>query len=81
MTAGELSPPTEALSARRSPYVGLDPYSEGDAPFFFGREGEQRIITANLRSSRLTLLYGSSGVVVDVVVLGDHVAVRSPHAA
>jgi hypothetical protein len=38
------------------------PYSEEDAPFFFGREGEREIITANLLASRLTLLYGASGV-------------------
>ena len=45
-----------------TPYRGLVPYSEEDAPFFFGREKEQRIITDNLRASRLTLLYGTSGV-------------------
>jgi hypothetical protein len=38
------------------------PYSEEDAPFFFGREAEREIITANLLASRLTLLYGASGV-------------------
>lgn len=47
---------------RRSPYLGLIPYDEQDAPFFFGREKETRIITANLFASRLTLLYGASGV-------------------
>ena len=47
---------------RRSPFVGLEPYDESDAEFFFGRERQQRIISANLRSSRLTLLYGASGV-------------------
>jgi WD40 repeat protein len=47
---------------RRSPYVGLVPYTEDDAAWFFGREHEQTIITANLRGSRLTLLYGASGV-------------------
>ena len=45
-----------------TPYKGLMPYSEEDAPFFFGREPERQIITANLRASRLTLLYGTSGV-------------------
>ncbi len=44
------------------PYRGLNPYSEDDAPFFFGREKLQRNIIANLKSSRLTLLYGASGV-------------------
>lgn len=45
-----------------SPYVGLMPYKEEDAPFFFGREDEREIITSNLMASRLTLLYGASGV-------------------
>jgi hypothetical protein len=47
---------------RRSPYQGLIPYSEADAPFFFGREKETRLIIANLFASPLTLLYGASGV-------------------
>lgn len=45
-----------------TPYKGLIPYSEEDAPFFFGRDPEREIITANLMASRLTLLYGASGV-------------------
>lgn len=45
-----------------SPYVGLVPYSEAQAPFFFGREAESDLIIENLRASRLTLLYGTSGV-------------------
>ncbi|HZI48250.1 MAG TPA: hypothetical protein VFD75_10685, partial [Pyrinomonadaceae bacterium] len=47
---------------RRSPYQGLIPYGEADAPFFFGREKETRLIIANLFASPLTLLYGASGV-------------------
>jgi len=47
---------------RASPYQGLIPYSEADAPFFFGREKETRLIIANLFGSPLTLLYGASGV-------------------
>src|SRR6185295_17500544 len=46
----------------RSPYQGLIPYGEDDAPYFFGREKEARLITANLFASPLTLLYGASGV-------------------
>ena len=45
-----------------SPYKGLIPYSEEDFQFFFGREAEREIIAANLIASRLTLLYGPSGV-------------------
>ncbi|MGH8489324.1 MAG: ATP-binding protein [Gammaproteobacteria bacterium] len=44
------------------PYKGLIPYLEEDAAFFFGRESEREIITANLLASRLTVLYGASGV-------------------
>lgn len=44
------------------PYKGLMPYAEEDAQFFFGREQKREIIIANLTASRLTLLYGASGV-------------------
>src|SRR5262249_37090617 len=50
----------EGLAA--TPYKGLMPYTEEDAPFFFGRDAEREIIIANLMPSRLTLLYGPSGV-------------------
>lgn len=52
----------ETSPRRRSPYQGLVPYDEEDAPFFFGREKETRLIIANLFASPLTLLYGASGV-------------------
>ena len=52
----------EPSAARGSPYQGLTPYTEADAAFFFGREPERRIIAANLMASRLTVLYGPSGV-------------------
>jgi hypothetical protein len=45
-----------------TPYVGLVPYSEQEAAFFFGRDEEKRIVAGNLRASRLTLVYGASGV-------------------
>jgi WD40 repeat protein len=45
-----------------TPYVGLVPYAESDAPFFFGRDREKRVVGGNLRASALTLLYGASGV-------------------
>ena len=47
---------------RESPYQGLTPYDEGDAPYFFGREKETKLIVASLFASSLTLLYGASGV-------------------
>ncbi|HYO64094.1 MAG TPA: hypothetical protein VER08_10720 [Pyrinomonadaceae bacterium] len=46
------------------PYKGLMPYTEDDldARYFFGRESERGTIINNLKASRLTLLYGASGV-------------------
>ena len=47
-----------------SPYKGLSAFedSELDALLFFGRERENEIVVANLIASRLTVLYGPSGV-------------------
>ncbi|MDQ2984062.1 MAG: hypothetical protein M3R70_09090, partial [Actinomycetota bacterium] len=45
-----------------SPYKGLTHYTEEDTGFFFGRESERSVIIANLMASRLTLVYGASGV-------------------
>ena len=47
-----------------SPYKGLAPFedTELDALLFFGREREREVIVANLLASRLTVLYGASGV-------------------
>ncbi|MCE7982259.1 MAG: hypothetical protein DYG89_13770, partial [Caldilinea sp. CFX5] len=47
---------------RRSPYQGLEPYTEADYAYFFGRDQEITTLTANLGVARLTLLYGPSGV-------------------
>jgi WD40 repeat protein len=48
----------------RSPYKGLSPFddSEEDVIFFFGRDRERELIEANLMASRLTVLYGETGV-------------------
>jgi WD40 repeat protein len=47
-----------------SPFKGLAAFedSDVDARLFFGREREREIIVANLLASRLTVLYGESGV-------------------
>lgn len=47
-----------------NPFKGLAPYlsDEEDAYFFCGRNNERDIVIANLASSRLTLLYGPTGV-------------------
>ena len=44
------------------PYVGLRPFRESDSRFFFGRDREIRVISSNLQSQPLTVLYGPSGV-------------------
>jgi WD40 repeat protein len=48
----------------KSPYRGLAAFedSELDALYFFGRERDTEIVVANLIASRLTVLYGPSGV-------------------
>jgi len=47
-----------------SPYKGLTPFADTatDAMFFFGRERDVEIVCANILASRLTVLYGQSGV-------------------
>src|SRR5438445_13457537 len=49
---------------RFAPYKGLRMFedSELDVPFFFGRERERELVEANLMASRLTVLYGETGV-------------------
>jgi len=44
------------------PVCGLVPFAVDDWPFFFGRDADREIITANLQAARLTLFYGPSGV-------------------
>ena len=47
-----------------APYRGLSSYGESDldALLFFGRARDVEIVVANLVASRLTVLYGPSGV-------------------
>ncbi len=55
MTTG----PTGDVSER--PFVGLVPFTESDALYFFGRDADRAMITSNLVAARLTVLYGPSG--------------------
>jgi WD40 repeat protein len=45
-----------------SPYRGIQPYTEQERDLFFGREREQVLLAANLRTTRLSVLYGPGGV-------------------
>ncbi len=53
-----------SVSLPPSPFKGLAYFgdSETDWLFFFGRERESELVAANLMASRLTVLYGPSGV-------------------
>ena len=53
-----------AIVAPPSPFKGLAPFddSELDTLLFFGRARETEVIAANLQASRLTVLYGPTGV-------------------
>ena len=53
-----------AAAAPPTPFKGLSPFqdTELDALLFCGRDREREVVVANLLASRLTVLYGASGV-------------------
>lgn len=53
---------SQGARERTSPYQGLEPYSEEDAAYFFGRSAWREIIADHLCGYRVTVLYGASGV-------------------
>ena len=55
------------------PYKGLQPYTEQDCAFFFGRTRDQQIIISNLYAAPLTVFYGASGVGKSSVLLAGTV--------
>ncbi|HEX8173803.1 MAG TPA: WD40 repeat domain-containing protein [Pyrinomonadaceae bacterium] len=65
------------------PYKGLQPYTEADRAFFFGRERDAEIIASNLYASPLTVLYGESGVGKSSVLLAGVVPLlrQTPNVA
>jgi WD40 repeat protein len=74
--------PPEPLSG---PYKGLAAFDESelDALLFFGRTRDTEIIAANLLASRLTVLYGPSGVGKSSVLragVARHLRSVAPHA-
>jgi WD40 repeat protein len=73
-------------SALRSPYKGLAPFedSEQDALLFFGRERECEVVVANMLATRVTVLYGESGVGKSSLLaagVARELRVRAPGAA
>lgn len=61
------------LPADFCPYKGLQPYTQQDRAFFFGRERDQQIIISNLYASQVTVFYGASGVGKSSVLLAGSV--------
>jgi WD40 repeat protein len=60
-----ISPPevlADNSAASDCPYKGLLAFTESDADYFFGRDADRDLVIANLMASRLTVLYGPSGV-------------------
>jgi WD40 repeat protein len=53
---------TAADTRANGPYVGLQPFQAEDRAYFKGRESDQRVLIANLRTAPLTILYGAAGV-------------------
>jgi WD40 repeat protein len=45
-----------------SPYVGLDPFDDSHAKYFFGRRLDADVIVDNILTQHVTVLYGPSGV-------------------
>jgi WD40 repeat protein len=45
-----------------SPYVGLDPFDDAHADYFFGRTLDAEVIVDNVLAHKVTLLYGESGI-------------------
>ncbi|MBD0371838.1 MAG: WD40 repeat domain-containing protein [Pyrinomonadaceae bacterium] len=74
---------TEPLPQDFCPYKGLQPYTEADRAFFFGRERDSEIIASNLYAAHLTVLYGESGVGKSSVLLAGVVPLlrQTPNVA
>lgn len=68
-------------SSSERPYRGLQPYTEEDREYFFGRDGDRVVIASNLIASPLTILYGASGVGKTSVLLAAVVPYLNAQAA
>src|ERR1700692_413853 len=56
------TPPSTSMAPVACPYKGLATFGEEDAEVFFGRARETRIVSANVRTARLTVLFAAGGV-------------------
>src|SRR4051794_22131714 len=62
-------PMDEVVPTSFCPYKGLQPYTEADRKYFFGRDRDINIIISNLYAASVTVFYGSSGVGKSSVLL------------
>src|SRR5262245_8692543 len=60
---------TPVAQAERGPYVGLNTFQDGDAPFFFGREATVAALIEHIRDTRFLAVLGPSGSGKSSVVL------------
>jgi len=73
----------EVVPTSFCPYKGLQPYTEADRKYFFGRDRDINIIISNLYAASVTVFYGSSGVGKSSVLLAGVVPrlMRDPRSA
>src|ERR671910_2640535 len=50
------------MSIQVKPFIGPQPFKEGDSPFFYGRDKEIQEILALILSSGVSLVYAKSGI-------------------
>jgi WD40 repeat protein len=62
MTTVIKPPGGRVQDAPACPYMGLRSYTEADSDYFFARDSDRDLVVSNLMASRLTVLYGPSGV-------------------
>jgi WD40 repeat protein len=62
MTAVIMPPGGRLQEVPACPYMGLRSYTEADSDYFFARDSDRDLVVSNLMASRLTVLYGPSGV-------------------
>ncbi|HEY5673385.1 MAG TPA: ATP-binding protein [Malonomonas sp.] len=56
------TPDSSPASLPASPYVGMRPFEKGEKVIFYGRDRDAALLTDKVFSSRLTVLFGPSGV-------------------
>jgi hypothetical protein len=56
------APNASPSTVRTSPYPGLAPFQITDTNYFFGRSRDRAVVADTLVASRITILYGPSGV-------------------